>query len=71
MSNRFAALKNADDNVDMNRIWKSIRKLLSNSLGYYKLEQNKPWFNEVLKISRTKEAGKIARTAESKSNVGE
>jgi hypothetical protein len=48
--NRFAALKNFDDNVDMNRAWENIRKNIKisaeQSLGHYELQQHEPWFDD-------------------------
>jgi hypothetical protein len=39
ITNRFAALENFDDNVDMNRAWESIRENIKTSakesLGHY------------------------------------
>jgi hypothetical protein len=52
MSNRFAALQNlADDDVDINKSWESIRETIMKSsgtriLGYYDLKQHKPWFDD-------------------------
>jgi hypothetical protein len=48
--NRFAALENLDDNVDISRAWEIIRDTIETSakesLGYYKLKQHNPWFDE-------------------------
>jgi hypothetical protein len=56
--------------VDISRAWESIREslraLTTESLGYYVLKQHKPWFDEVLKIIRSKESGKIASVVEHK-----
>jgi hypothetical protein len=50
ISNRFAALENFDDNVDINRAWENIRGNISTSvkasLGHYKLKQHKPQFGK-------------------------
>jgi len=50
ISNRYAALEKLDDNVDINRVWESIRKNMKASatenLGYYELKQHKPWFDD-------------------------
>jgi hypothetical protein len=50
ISNRFAALKNLDDNVDFTRAWESMRENIKASatecLGYCGLKQHKPWFDE-------------------------
>jgi hypothetical protein len=49
ITNRFAALENFDDNVDMNRAWKNIREIktsVKESLGHYELQQHKPWFDD-------------------------
>jgi hypothetical protein len=44
-------LENLDDNeVDINRVWKGIRKYIKasspGSISCYKLKQHKPWFDE-------------------------
>jgi hypothetical protein len=50
ISNRFAALENWDTEVDVNKAWETIRKNIKSSvkesLGYYELKKNKPWFNK-------------------------
>jgi hypothetical protein len=50
ITNRFAALENFDDNVDMNRAWENIRENIKtsakDSLGQYELQQHKPWFDD-------------------------
>jgi hypothetical protein len=50
ISNRFAALENSDDDVDINRSCGTIRENIKfsakASLGYYELKKNKPWFDE-------------------------
>jgi hypothetical protein len=50
ISNRFAALENFNDDVDINRAWGTIRDNIKISakvsLGYYKLKKHKPWFEE-------------------------
>jgi hypothetical protein len=42
ITNRFAALENFDENVDMNRAWKNIREntktSAKDSLGHYELQ---------------------------------
>jgi NADH:ubiquinone oxidoreductase subunit D len=47
ISNRFAALENLDDDVGINRVWKTIRENINisaeESLGYYELKKHKPW----------------------------
>jgi hypothetical protein len=46
ITNRFAALENSDDNVDINRAWENIRANVKtsakDSLSHYKLKQHKP-----------------------------
>jgi hypothetical protein len=46
ITNRFAALENFDDNVDMNRAWKNIRENVKtsakDSLRHYELQHHKP-----------------------------
>jgi hypothetical protein len=55
-------LENFDDNVDMNRAWESIRENIKisakESLGYYKLQKNKAWFDDECSklIDRRKQA---------------
>jgi hypothetical protein len=62
ITNRFAALENFDDNVDMIRAWENIRENIKTSakesLGHYELEQHKILFDdECLKlIDRRKQA---------------
>jgi hypothetical protein len=50
ITNRFAALENIDDNVDMNRVWENIRDNIKtsakDSLGHYELQQHKPRFDD-------------------------
>jgi hypothetical protein len=50
ISNRFAALENLDDDVDINRVFKTIRGNIriaaKESLGYYELKKHKLWFDE-------------------------
>jgi predicted metallo-beta-lactamase superfamily hydrolase len=50
LSNRFAALENSGNNVDINAAWKTIREntkiSTKMSLSYYKLKQHKPWFEK-------------------------
>jgi hypothetical protein len=46
ISNRFAALENLDNDVDINRAWETIRENIKisakMSLGYYELKKHKP-----------------------------
>jgi hypothetical protein len=50
ISNRFAALENLDDNVDILSALENIRENIEfsakESLGQYELKQHKPWFGE-------------------------
>jgi hypothetical protein len=50
ISNRFAALENLDDDVDINRAWETIRENIKISakdiLGYCEFKKHKPWFDE-------------------------
>ena len=50
ITNRFAALENLNDNVDINRAWESIKENIKTSakesLGLHELEQHLPWFDE-------------------------
>jgi hypothetical protein len=59
---RFAALEYFDENVDMNRAWENIRENIKTSakesLGHYKLQQRKTWFDDECSklIDRRKQA---------------
>jgi hypothetical protein len=48
--NRFAAFKNLDAEVDVNRAWETIRESIKISVkegpGYYKMKKHKPWFHK-------------------------
>jgi hypothetical protein len=50
VSNKFAALKELDAEVEINAIWETIKENIKmsvkESLGYYELKQHKPWFDE-------------------------
>jgi hypothetical protein len=50
ITNRFAALENCVDNVDMNKAWENIRENIKasakESLSHYELQQHKPWFDD-------------------------
>jgi hypothetical protein len=50
ISNRFAALENLDTEVDVNKARETIRENIKisakESLGYYEVKKNKPWFDE-------------------------
>jgi hypothetical protein len=50
ITNRFAALENCDDNIDMNTACENIRENIKTStkesLGHYELQQHKPWFDD-------------------------
>jgi hypothetical protein len=50
VSNRFAALEDLDAEVEINIIWETIRGNIKisakESLGYYQLKKQKPWFDE-------------------------
>jgi hypothetical protein len=62
ISNRFAALENLDENVDIKRAWDTIREntkfSAKDSLGYYKMKTYKPWFDE----GCSKPLGQMKRT---------
>jgi hypothetical protein len=53
-SNRFPALEKLDDDVDINRAWKTISEntkiSAEESIGYYELKQLKMWFNQCCSI---------------------
>jgi hypothetical protein len=61
-TNRFLALENSDDYVDMNRVWENIRENIKisakESLVHYELHQRRPWFDEECSklIDRRKQA---------------
>jgi predicted metallo-beta-lactamase superfamily hydrolase len=62
ITNRFVALENFDDNVDMNRAWENIRENIKTSakesLGHYELQEHSPWFDDKYSklIDRRKQA---------------
>jgi hypothetical protein len=62
ITNRFDALENFGDNVDMNRAWENIRQnrqiSAKESLGHYELQQHKPWSDDECSklIDRRKQA---------------
>jgi hypothetical protein len=63
ITNRFVALENFDDNVDMNRAWENIRENIKisakESLGHYDLQQHKLWFDD--ECSKLIDRGKQAK----------
>ena len=50
ITNKFAALKNLNDDEDVNRIWENIKKNIKTSakksLCLHELKQHRPWFDE-------------------------
>jgi hypothetical protein len=47
ISNRFAALENLDESLNINSAWESIRdniKTAKENLRYHRLKHSKPWF---------------------------
>jgi hypothetical protein len=50
ISNRFTALENLNDDVDINRARETIRENIKiaakERVDYYRLKQHKPWFDE-------------------------
>jgi hypothetical protein len=50
ITDRFAALENLDDDMDINRAWETIRENIQipskETLGYYELKKHKSWFSE-------------------------
>jgi len=50
ITNKFAALRNLSDDMDINRAWENIKKNIKTSakesLGLQKLKQHKPWCDE-------------------------
>jgi hypothetical protein len=61
-------LENLDTEVDIKRAWETIRQNINisakESLGYYELKKNKPWFDE----GCSKEISQIAVVTGSKRN---
>jgi hypothetical protein len=49
-SNCFSALGNLDTEVDVDKDWETIRENINisakESLGYYEVKKNKPWFDK-------------------------
>jgi hypothetical protein len=50
ISNRFTALENLCTEVDISRVWETIRENIKisakESLGYHELKKHKPWFDK-------------------------
>jgi hypothetical protein len=50
VSNRFASLENLDAKAEINSAWETIKENIKisakESLGYFELKKNKPWFDE-------------------------
>jgi hypothetical protein len=50
ISNRFAALKDLDSEVEINNAWEMIRENIKisakESLGYFELKKHEPWIDE-------------------------
>jgi hypothetical protein len=50
ISNRFAALENLDESLNINSGWESIREntkiSAEENVGYHRLKHNKPWFDD-------------------------
>jgi hypothetical protein len=50
VSNRFAALEDLDEEVEINSAWEMIKESIQTSatenLGYLELKKHKPWFDE-------------------------
>jgi len=50
ISNRFAALEELSNSKNINRAWENIKENIKTSakesLGLYKLQKHKPWFDE-------------------------
>jgi predicted transcriptional regulator len=55
ISNRSAVLENLDAEMDINRVWETIRENIKisakESLGYYELKKHKLWF-EIKKLKK-------------------
>jgi hypothetical protein len=66
VSTRFAAMENLDAEVEINKIWETIREnikiTVKQSLDYYELKQHKPWFDErCSKLLDQKKQAKLQR----------
>jgi hypothetical protein len=64
ISNRFAALENLDETLDISSAWESIRENIKTSakenLGYHKLKHNKPWCDdECSKLTHQQKQAKL------------
>jgi hypothetical protein len=64
IKNKFAALKNLDDNGDINRAWQTIRENIrisaKESIGLCESKSYKPWFNdECLKLFDRRKQAKL------------
>jgi hypothetical protein len=50
IKNKFAALKNLNDNGDISRVWDTITENIKlsakDSIGHYESKYHKPWFDE-------------------------
>jgi hypothetical protein len=50
ISNRFTALENLGTEVNINRVWETVRENIKisakESLGYYELKKHKPWLDK-------------------------
>jgi hypothetical protein len=50
IKNKFAALENLDDNLDINRAWEAISENIiisaKESIGFCESKPHKPWFDE-------------------------
>jgi len=61
ISYRFAALENLHDSEDRNRAWENIKENIKisaeESLCLCELKQHKPWFDDKVRVVRSKEVG--------------
>jgi hypothetical protein len=61
--NKFAALENLEDSVDINGAWENIRENIKSSAkesqGYCESKHCKPWFNECLKLVDQRKQAKL------------
>jgi hypothetical protein len=50
ISNRFSALENLDESLDIKSAWENLIENIKTSakenLGYHRLKHNKPWFDD-------------------------
>jgi hypothetical protein len=59
IKNKFVALQNSDECLDINSAWESNtednKTSAKDNLGYHRLKHNKPWFDECSKLIEQKQ----------------